>query len=164
MASDRRGYLWIATWTGLSRFSGQGFVTFDSANTPELKDDTIEDLQVDGAGDLWIGTHDGLVRFDGEKFERFGVEQGLPAAHITSIEMTGTNTLWLTTVNGLSRLEGGTARKIFLTGSQPGLLLKHCEPVAFQRLVQAALLIGARYGEPFVSRSPLRIGDLMGAI
>ena len=117
VASDRRGYLWIATWTGLSRFSGQGFVTFDSANTPELKDDTIEDLQVDGAGDLWIGTHDGLVRFDGEKFERFGVEQGLPAAHITSIEMTGTNTLWLTTVNGLSRLEGGKFHNYFLAST-----------------------------------------------
>ena len=47
----------------------------------------------------------------------------------------------------VSRLEGGTSRKIFLTGAQPGLLLKHCSPRSFQRLVQAALLIGARYGE-----------------
>ena len=47
----------------------------------------------------------------------------------------------------VSRLEGGTARKVFLTGAQPGLLLKHCKPIAFQRLVRAGLLIGARYGE-----------------
>lgn len=47
----------------------------------------------------------------------------------------------------VKRLKGGEARKIFLTASQSRTLLLNCKPLAFQRLVQAALLTGARYGE-----------------
>ena len=56
-------------------------------------------------------------------------------------------------------LPGGTSRKVFLTGDQPSLLLKHCEPLAFQRLVQAGLLTGARLGE----LTGLRIQDFDAA-
>lgn len=47
----------------------------------------------------------------------------------------------------VSRLEGGTARKIHLTAAQSRALLSQCKPEAFRRLVQAALLTGARSGE-----------------
>ena len=47
----------------------------------------------------------------------------------------------------VKRLKGGGARKIFLTAADARTLLSHCEPEAFRRLVQAALLTGARFGE-----------------
>jgi integrase len=47
----------------------------------------------------------------------------------------------------IKRLEGGSARKVFLSLGQCRTLLKHCTPDAFRRLVQAALVTGARYGE-----------------
>ncbi len=47
----------------------------------------------------------------------------------------------------VKRLKGGSARKIFLTAADARTLLSHCEPEAFRRLVQAALLTGARFGE-----------------
>jgi integrase len=47
----------------------------------------------------------------------------------------------------VKRLKGGGARKVFLTASQARHLVAHCKPEALARLVQAALLTGARYGE-----------------
>lgn len=47
----------------------------------------------------------------------------------------------------VKRLKGGGARKVFLTAAQSRTLLSHCKPEALRRLVQAALLTGARYGE-----------------
>jgi integrase len=48
----------------------------------------------------------------------------------------------------VARLEGGgVARKVFLSAAQSRVLVACCKAEAFRRLVQAALLTGARYGE-----------------
>jgi len=47
----------------------------------------------------------------------------------------------------VKRLKGGGARKIFLSAANSRVLLSHCKPDDLRRLVQAALLTGARYGE-----------------
>lgn len=57
---DSRGYLWIATSSGLSRFGGERFRNYDSRDgLPGPRIDTVVET-TDGA--IWVGTGQGLVR------------------------------------------------------------------------------------------------------
>ena len=54
------GYLWIGTYhSGLARFDGVQFKTFDAINTPELHSSRILSLMAGPANTLWIGTEGG---------------------------------------------------------------------------------------------------------
>ena len=61
IAQTGDGYLWVGTYNGLARFDGVRFVTFDPANTPELKHARVVGLFVDAEGTLWINTYDGSM-------------------------------------------------------------------------------------------------------
>lgn len=64
---DRRGYLWLCTWYGLSRFDGNSFVNYmmlpgDYSN---LSHNRILSVDEDTNGYLWVITYDyHLYRFD----------------------------------------------------------------------------------------------------
>ena len=69
MAEDSRGYVWLGTQEGLSRFDGTAFRSFRLEDTPELGDNYISALYAEADGSLWIGTANGRVRrYDGTRF------------------------------------------------------------------------------------------------
>ena len=72
---DSRGFLWIGTNNGLSRYDGYALknYTYEPFNPDTLPCATVTELEEDAHGDIWIGTDVGLAifRFDSEKFERF---------------------------------------------------------------------------------------------
>ncbi len=64
---DSRGYIWIATWYGLSRYDGDRFVnyTIRSGEGGVSAHNRILTIDEDAAGYLWLTTYDNrLVRFD----------------------------------------------------------------------------------------------------
>lgn len=65
ITQDRRGYLWIGTYGGLTRYDGYQFKVYqhDPRSTHSLADNIIFSLYVDKGGTLWIGTEKGLQRF-----------------------------------------------------------------------------------------------------
>lgn len=70
IASDSSGFLWIATWDGLSRYDGYTFKNYyhnndDSLSLPYF---SVYNLMVDGADNLWLMTDDKrIVKYDREK-------------------------------------------------------------------------------------------------
>lgn len=60
---DSRGYLWIGTKAGISRYNGDEFKNFGLKNG--LPDHRINGIAEDSAGDIWVITQKGLVCFDG---------------------------------------------------------------------------------------------------
>ncbi len=64
---DRRGFMWIGTAHGVSRYDGHRFQTYapmrDSAHT--LPVGLVDHLYEDRAGVLWVVTTAGLSRYDG---------------------------------------------------------------------------------------------------
>ena len=58
------GFMWLATFNGLTRFDGLEFIVYNRSNTPELKTNTISALVVDQQDNLWIGTNNGLNYFE----------------------------------------------------------------------------------------------------
>lgn len=64
---DSRGYLWLCTWYGLSRFDGNSFVnyTMRPGDYSILSHNRILSVDEDVAGYLWVTTYDyHLYRFD----------------------------------------------------------------------------------------------------
>ena len=67
---DKRGYLWLCTWYGLSRFDGNGFVNYTMlpGDYSNLSHNRILSITEDSCGYLWVMTYDyHLYRFDVNK-------------------------------------------------------------------------------------------------
>src|SRR5262245_1455336 len=52
---DVRGFLWIATWEGLSRFDGERFENYGARDG--LASLLVNSIAEDSAGRLWVGTN-----------------------------------------------------------------------------------------------------------
>ena len=74
---DRAGNLWIATLSGLSRFDGNVFHNFTTADG--LPSDHIRCLFENRQGHLWLGTDGGVAHYDGQLF------QTINSPHIGSV-------------------------------------------------------------------------------
>ena len=60
---DDEGYIWIATWNGLSRFDGYNFYNYQTgagSHIPHLHN-RIMDLAVDSQQNIWLRMYDGRV-------------------------------------------------------------------------------------------------------
>lgn len=63
LAQTTDGYLWVGTASGLARFDGVRFKTFDHRSTPAFRSDHVRALCASADGSLWIGSADGAVRY-----------------------------------------------------------------------------------------------------
>lgn len=77
---DKRGYLWLCTWYGLSRYDGNGFVNYTMlpGDYSNLSHNRILSVEEDAEGCLWLATYDyRLYRFDINAEEFLPVPSGL---------------------------------------------------------------------------------------
>ncbi len=124
----RDGYIWAGTESGLVRFDGGRFTTFDRHNTPALRDHMIRALAEGPDGTLWIGTHPGgLVRYRDGVFSRFGREQGLPDNPVYTLHVDRQGRLWVGTFG--AGLAYWTGDRFALIGTRDGLPREHVRAV-----------------------------------
>lgn len=109
---DERGYIWIGTEYGLSRFDGSQFLNYrhDPKDSATLCGPEIRDLMLDSKGDLWVaGT--GLSRYNQEagNFQQYLYD---PQEDLTNKNQENPNyyysmaegpegRIWLTSIAGL---------------------------------------------------------------
>lgn len=102
---DSKGYLWLGTEHGLSRFDGYQFTNIYKSNG--LPTNSINAIGEDNAGNTWVSaTNSGVSRISGNQIKNFSILDGLPHNHVTSIYKDKKGLLWFTTHNGLGYYDG----------------------------------------------------------
>jgi signal transduction histidine kinase/DNA-binding response OmpR family regulator/ligand-binding sensor domain-containing protein len=99
---DHKGFLWFATWDGISKFDGHTFRNYkvQSGDTYHMNSNRIEAFAEDRYGNLWLRSYDGAAHCFDPQTETF---KGLPTifgttgypAQITKIEVKPSGKVWL---------------------------------------------------------------------
>jgi signal transduction histidine kinase/ligand-binding sensor domain-containing protein len=120
IAQTRDGYLWLATESGLLRFDGMRFVTWQPPGRPRLLDSGIFALLASRDGSLWIGTASGLVRWKDGVFTDYAE---LAGQYVGALVQTPDNIVWAGTNGGrgLAKLCGISAKGVVCHGSDGAL-------------------------------------------
>ena len=109
IAQQHNGAIWLATYGGLVRYSGEGFETFDQRMAPALKSSAITAVAADGLQGLWVGTlNGGLYRFQDGRLTPVPLPGD--AGSVFGIVTDSSGALWLTTNLGVMRMQRGHVR------------------------------------------------------
>jgi ligand-binding sensor domain-containing protein/signal transduction histidine kinase len=112
MHQDAKGYLWLASWEGLSRFDGYRFTNYTQRDG--LGDPIINDITEDRNGHLWVAMNGGgVARLNDEpndssadpthRFTNFPINDYGRANRVNSFLFDSQNNLWCATDGGLFR-------------------------------------------------------------
>ncbi len=106
IVQDKKGFLWLGTFSGLNRFDGYQFKNYMSSSpgTNKLYNDDITALELDEeSNNLWIGTRKGLTLFklDTQVFTTFFSKKedpnSLPEEEIRSVYVDKFKRVWVGT-------------------------------------------------------------------
>lgn len=109
IAQQGNGAIWLATYGGLVRHTGEGFDTFDQRVAPGLKSSAITAVAADGQRGLWVGTlNGGLYRFEDNQLTQVVLPGD--AGSVFGIVTDSEGAIWLTTNLGVMRMRNGHVR------------------------------------------------------
>ncbi|WP_445664562.1 two-component regulator propeller domain-containing protein [Fodinibius sp. AD559] len=103
------GYLWFATYSGISRFDGSSFKNYTTADG--INHRYISFITSDGKGNLWLGTGGGVSLLDLDEngdvvsIDNFGKEIGMKSLTTQVLWFDESGTLWQGTNGGIHRLD-----------------------------------------------------------
>jgi signal transduction histidine kinase/ligand-binding sensor domain-containing protein/DNA-binding response OmpR family regulator len=141
---DRRGYLWLGTYGGLSRFNGHDFDTFTVDDG--LSANTVIEIAEDAQGLLLVGTiGGGLCEIDvvSSVISCVGPSQGIPDGPVSDILVSSETSgdLWIATDGGVGRRRNGNWRVFTVDDGLPSRVA-----LLLTRDVSGRLLVGTDSG------------------
>ena len=102
---DSRGFVWIGTYKGLSRYDGVRFKNY-GRNDFGITSDFVNVIREDSEGNLWIGTDNGVVIYDYRQDIFYGLTRYLggadiqvPEDRIYAIERNSKGVMWVSSMN-----------------------------------------------------------------
>ncbi|MDR0866171.1 MAG: hybrid sensor histidine kinase/response regulator, partial [Candidatus Symbiothrix sp.] len=99
---DRKGFMWFATWDGISKFDGHTFYNYkvQSGDTYHMNSNRIESFAEDKYGNIWLRSYDGAAHCFNPQTATFKGLQSIPGytdypAQIAKIEVKNSGKVWL---------------------------------------------------------------------
>jgi ligand-binding sensor domain-containing protein/serine phosphatase RsbU (regulator of sigma subunit) len=89
---DSRGYLWIATYVGLTRFDGMNFLHYGKENG--IPSNLTNKIDEDSEGNIWLGSNNGIIKFDGNSFRQIFFDTTLTNNQITDMYVDPSDRVW----------------------------------------------------------------------
>ena len=105
MYQDRLGYMWFATYGGLSRFDGNQFRTYTKDDG--LSSNAVFDMREDERGQMLIATSGGLCVRSNGTFRCQRQSDGLVSDNARTLTLDGKGGVWVGTLAGLSHVHDG---------------------------------------------------------
>ncbi|MDR3220003.1 MAG: response regulator [Dysgonamonadaceae bacterium] len=99
---DSKGFMWFATWNGISKFNGHSFQNYkvQSSDSYYMNSNRIESMQEDKYGNIWMRSYDGATHCFDPHRETFKNLQAIPGykdypALLSKIEVKESGKVWL---------------------------------------------------------------------
>ncbi|HPA51077.1 MAG TPA: two-component regulator propeller domain-containing protein [Thermoanaerobaculia bacterium] len=103
LLEDRDGTLWVATYGGLSRRTGESFTTLTTRDG--LRSDLVRSLALDADGAIWIGTYGGgIARLDRGVITSWDTRDGLYTDVAYAITEDDAGDFWISSNRGVYRV------------------------------------------------------------
>lgn len=96
---DRRGYLWLGTHRGVSKFDGNDFQVYEPRNS-EMLGNFVSIILEDKNGDIWVGTEEGLARYHPNTFKRYKDSNNIKNESILAMLEAEDGKLWIGSQTG----------------------------------------------------------------
>ncbi|MGD8276766.1 MAG: two-component regulator propeller domain-containing protein [Gemmatimonadota bacterium] len=116
MYQDARGYMWFATYGGLTRFNGAEFRTWTTDDG--LTSNAVLDVTGDARGRIIVATSAGFCILEDDTFHCYRSGQGLASDAAESVAVDADGGIWIGTRSGLSYFRDGFFRNF---GTAEGL-------------------------------------------
>ncbi|HTA62385.1 MAG TPA: T9SS type A sorting domain-containing protein [Bacteroidia bacterium] len=105
LAVDAQNNLWIGGDSGLVKYNGTTYTTYNVVNS-NIVSDTIISVAC-GNGKVYVGTKHGLSVFNGTTFTNFNhANNGMKSDSVYCIAVENSNTIWLGNQYGLEKFTG----------------------------------------------------------
>ncbi len=93
---DEKGYVWLGTESGISRFDGNNFKNFHAEDG--IAEKSVKVIFKDSKSNLWFGHKAGnITHYNGQKFSVHPISDTIGNADITSIIEDGEGNIWIST-------------------------------------------------------------------
>lgn len=117
--NEKTGDFWIGKYNGITRFSNNGVVTYNSLEESGF-DERAEAIAVDESGTIMIGSLNGLWQYKNGKFIHFDTINPILGERITMIKMLHDTLLLGTRGNGLLILTSDSLYQLTRLNGLPG--------------------------------------------
>ncbi len=98
LSQSNDGYIWLATYKGMSRFDGVRFTSFNHTSSSAIESVTIQDITEDSTGTLWFSSHKGITTYKNHVFLKDTNLNVLSKENVEALYYhKPTNVLWIGT-------------------------------------------------------------------